>query len=202
MAKQPGSCAFRTSIGGQALIEGILMRGPEKQAIVVRDQKGDLVEKVEELRLIKDRYPILGWPLIRGTVNFLSSMVNGVKALMYSAEFYPEEETAQPSKFEQWLDRKFSDKKLEGAIVTLSVVLGIGLSVFLFLVLPTLVTGGILHFFPGFPMWGRNLVEGVLKILIFLAYLIFCSRQRTSTGCSSTTGRSTRPSSAMRRGCP
>ena len=119
MAKQPGSCAFRTSIGGQALIEGILMRGPEKQAIVVRDQKGDLVEKVEELRLIKDRYPILGWPLIRGTVNFLSSMVNGVKALMYSAEFYPEEETAQPSKFEQWLDRKFSDKKLEGAIVTL-----------------------------------------------------------------------------------
>ena len=178
MAKQPASCAFRTSIGGQALIEGILMRGPEKQAIVVRDQKGDLVEKVEELRLIKDRYPILGWPLIRGTVNFLSSMVNGVKALMYSAEFYPEEETAQPSKFEQWLDRKFSDKKLEGAIVTLSVVLGIGLSVFLFLVLPTLVTGGILHFFPGFPMWGRNLVEGVLKILIFLAYLIFCSRQK------------------------
>ena len=52
---------LRTSIGGQALIEGILMRGPEKQAIVVRDQKGDLVEKVEELRLIKDRYPILGW---------------------------------------------------------------------------------------------------------------------------------------------
>ena len=93
MAKQPQSCAFRTSIGGQALIEGILMRGPEKQAIVVRDQEGNLVEKVEELRLIKDRHPILGWPLIRGTVNFLSSMVNGVKALMYSADFYPEEET-------------------------------------------------------------------------------------------------------------
>ena len=79
MAKQPQSCAFRTSIGGQALIEGILMRGPEKQAIVVRDQGGNLVEKVEELRLIKDRHPILGWPLIRGTVNFLSSMVNGVR---------------------------------------------------------------------------------------------------------------------------
>ena len=56
------SCAFRTSIGGQALIEGILMRGPEKQAIVVRDQEGHLVEKIEELKLIKDRYPILGWP--------------------------------------------------------------------------------------------------------------------------------------------
>ena len=117
MADANKSCAFRTSIGGQALIEGILMRGPEKQAIVVRDQNGELVEKVEELRLIKDRHPILGWPLIRGTVNFLSSMVNGVKALMYSADFYPEEEVAEPSKFEQWLDRTFSNKKLEGLIV-------------------------------------------------------------------------------------
>ena len=83
------SCAFRTSIGGQALIEGILMRGPEKEAVVVRDQEGKLVEKVEPLRFIKDRYPILGWPLVRGTVNFLDSMVHGVKALMYSADFYP-----------------------------------------------------------------------------------------------------------------
>ena len=172
------SCAFRTTIGGQALIEGILMRGPEKQAIVVRDQNGELVEKVEELRLIKDRYPILGWPLIRGTVNFLSSMVNGVKALMYSADFYPEEEVSEPSKFEQWLDRTFSNKKLEGLIVGFSVLLGIGLSVFLFLVLPTFLTGGLLHFFPDFPMWGRNLIEGILKVAIFLLYLIFCSRQK------------------------
>ena len=178
MAKQPQSCAFRTSIGGQALIEGILMRGPEKQAIVVRDQEGNLVEKVDELRLIKDRHPILGWPLIRGTVNFLSSMVNGVKALMYSADFYPEEETTEPSKFEQWLDRTFSNKKLEGLIVGLSVLLGIGLSIFLFLVLPTFLTGGLLHFFPDFPMWGRNLIEGVLKVAIFLLYLIFCSKQK------------------------
>ena len=95
---------FRTSIGGQALIEGILMRGPEKQAIVVRDRDGRLVEKVEELRLIKDRYPILGLPLIRGTVNFLAAMVNGVKALMYSADFYPDDEAAQPSKFDLWLE--------------------------------------------------------------------------------------------------
>ena len=69
MAEEKNSCGFRTSIGGQALIEGILMRGPEKQAIVVRDQDGNLVEKVEALKMIKDRYPILGMPLIRGTVN-------------------------------------------------------------------------------------------------------------------------------------
>ena len=172
------SCAFRTSIGGQALIEGILMRGPEKQAIVVRDQEGNLVEKVENLRFIKDRYPILGVPLIRGTVNFLDSMVNGVKALMYSADFYPEEETAQPSKLELWLEKHLSSKKLESAVVALAVALGVGMSVFLFMVLPTLLTGGILYFFPGFPLWGRNLVEGLLKVVIFMVYLIACSRQK------------------------
>ena len=178
MAEENKSCAFRTSIGGQALIEGVMMRGPEKQAIVVRDQEGNLVEKVEDLKFIKDRYPILGLPLVRGTVNFLAAMVNGVKALMYSADFYPDEEAAQPSKFELWLEKHLSSKKLEQAVVALAVVLGVGLSVFLFMVLPTFITGGILHFFPGFPMWGRNLVEGLLKIAIFLLYLIFCSKQK------------------------
>lgn len=178
MAEENKSCAFRTSIGGQALIEGVMMRGPEKQAIVVRDQEGNLVEKVEGLKFIKDRYPILGLPLVRGTVNFLAAMVNGVKALMYSADFYPDEEAAQPSKFELWLEKHLSSKKLEQAVVALAVVLGVGLSVFLFMVLPTFITGGILYFFPGFPMWGRNLVEGLLKIAIFLLYLIFCSKQK------------------------
>ena len=177
MAEHSNS-AFRTSIGGQALIEGILMRGPEKQAIVVRDKDGQLVEKVEELKLIKDRYPILGVPLIRGTVNFLAAMVSGVKALMYSADFYPDEEVSQPSRFEQWLEKHLSSEKLEKAIVAFAVLLGVGLSIFLFLVVPTLLTGGILHFFPGFPLWGRNVVEGLLKIVIFLAYLILCSKQK------------------------
>ena len=178
MEEEKKSCAFRTSIGGQALIEGIMMRGPEKQAIVVRDQEGGLVEKVEQLRFIKDRYPILGLPLIRGAVNFMGAMVNGVKALMFSADYYPEDEAAKPSRFEQWLEAHLSSKKLESALVTLAVVLGVGMSVFLFMVLPTFLTGGILHFFPGFPLWGRNLVEGVMKILVFLLYLFACSRQK------------------------
>ena len=154
------------------------MRGPEKQAIVVRDQDGNLVEKVEALKMIKDRYPILGMPLIRGTVNFLAAMVSGVRALMYSADFYPEEEASEPSRFEQWLERHLTSKKLESAIVMLAVAMGVGLSVFLFMVLPTFLTGGLLHLFPDFPMWGRNLMEGILKVLIFLGYLIVCSRQK------------------------
>ncbi|MBR3570498.1 MAG: DUF1385 domain-containing protein [Oscillibacter sp.] len=172
------ACAFRTSIGGQALIEGILMRGPDKQAVVVRDKDGNLVEKVEPLKLVKDRYPVLGVPLIRGTVNFLSAMVQGVRALMYSAEFYPDEEAGEPSKFDKWLEAHIPSKKLEELVIILAVVMGIGMSLFLFLMLPTLLTGALLHFFPGFPLWGRNVLEGLLKIVIFLLYLFFCSKQK------------------------
>ena len=175
MSEENKSC-FRTSIGGQALIECILMRGPKRQAVVVRDLDGNLVEKVEELKLVRDRYPILGVPLIRGSVNFIDSMVKGVQALMYSAEFYPDEEMNKPGKFEQWLEKKLSSKALEKAVIALAVVMGIGLSVFLFMVLPTFLTSGILHFFPGFPLWGRNVVEGVLKIGVFLLYLALCCR--------------------------
>ena len=87
-----GSCSkgFKTMCGGQALIEGIMMRGPKKESVVVRRPDGGLEIQERELRFIRDRYPVLGWPLIRGVVNFGGSMYSGVKALMYSAEFFPE----------------------------------------------------------------------------------------------------------------
>ena len=86
-----GSCSkgFKTMCGGQALIEGIMMRGPKKESVVVRRPDGGLEIQERELRFIRDRYPVLGWPLIRGVVNFGGSMYSGVKALMYSAEFSP-----------------------------------------------------------------------------------------------------------------
>ena len=127
---------FKTLIGGQALIEGIMMQGPDKRSIVVRGPEG-LVTKVEPL---KKRTGVAKWPLIRGVVNFASSMVSGVKALMYSAEFFPEEEEdAQPSKFEQWLEKKLGSEKLEKAVVSFSVFLGVLFSVGLFFLLPTLL---------------------------------------------------------------
>ena len=117
MSEKVTSCptSFRTMIGGQALIEGIMMMGPDKKAIVVRRPDGGLEEKVEDRVLIKDKYPILGLPFIRGLFGFGSSMANGVKALMYSAEFFPEEEgeTEEPSKFEQWLEKRLGGEKAE-----------------------------------------------------------------------------------------
>ena len=183
MAKQPDHPSqptpFRTTIGGQALIEGILMRGPEKQAIVVRKPDGDLVTKVEELHLIKERHPILGVPLIRGTVNFLDSMVKGVQALMFSAEFYPEDEeeaAAEPSKFEVWLEKKLGSEQFMKVLIALAVVLGIGFSVCLFILLPAFLGGLLQKVISSYLVC--NLLEGVLRIVIFLLYLILCSKQK------------------------
>ena len=130
---------FKTMCGGQALIEGILMRGPKKQSIVIRRPDGGLEIREKELKLIKDRYPILGWPLIRGVVTFLDSMVEGVKALMFSAEFYPEdgEEPEEPSKFEQWLDEHLGSEKVAAFFTTVAVVIGIAMSIYMHIILET-----------------------------------------------------------------
>lgn len=159
---------FRTSIGGQALLEGILMRGPQRQAIVCRTPDG-LVEKIDELHMVKDKHPILGWPLIRGVVTFLDSMVKGMQALTYSADLLPLEEQGEPDKIDQWIENHFSEEKAKDIIIGVAVVLGIALSVVLFILLPTLLAGltdGLIHS----PVV-RNLVEGLLRIVIFLLYL-------------------------------
>ena len=173
MAKREKKETFRTSIGGQALIEGILMRGPEKQAIVVRAPEG-LVTKVEELKLVRDRYPILGLPIIRGVVTFLDSMVKGIKALMFSADYFPDDASAQPSKLDTWLEEHVPAEKLQSVLVGVSLVLSLGLTLLLFMLLPTFVAG----LFRAQSALVHNLIEGVIKIAIFLAYLILCSRQK------------------------
>jgi uncharacterized protein YqhQ len=178
MSKQasPEVC-FRTSIGGQALIEGILMRGPEKQAIAVRRPDGGIELKEEELTLIKEKYPVLGLPFVRGTVTFLDSMVRGVKALMFSAQFYPEEEgaNAEPSKFELWLEEKLGSEAMEQAVIYIAAALGIAFSVGLFILLPALVFGLLQKVIPSF--FVRNLIEGGVRILLFFLYLCLVSRQ-------------------------
>lgn len=182
MAEKEKACpAFKTSIGGQALIEGIFMRGPRKQSIVVRKPDGELEIKTEELKLAKSKHPIVGVPLIRGSLAFIGSMVAGVRALMYSAEFYPEEEEGgeeEPSKFEQWLTEKLGSEKAYSFFVGVAVLLGVLFSVGLFMLLPTALGSGFVTLLPGVPGWGRHLFEGVVRIAIFLCYLALCSRMK------------------------
>ncbi len=174
MNKQQVQEKFKTMIGGQALIEGIMKRGPEKQSIVVRSPEG-LVVKTEPLKLVKKKCPIFGWPLIRGVVNFGSSMICGIKALMYSAEFFPEEE-GEPSKFDLWLEKKVGSEKMEKIVIYLAMLLGVAMSVGLFVLLPTFVAGLI----PGLEGHHalRALVEGLVKIVLFLGYMILVSQMK------------------------
>ncbi len=166
--KEKASCEFRTSIGGQALIEGILMRGPKKQAIVCRTADG-LVEKTEELRFIKDRYPILGWPLIRGCAIFISSMVKGMQALTYSANLVPIEEQGEPDKVDKWIEEHFPEDTAQKLVIGVAVVMGVALSLFLFIFLPAFFVGLIKPLTGSFVV--RNLAEGLVRIAILLGYM-------------------------------
>lgn len=176
MSENNSSCSFRTSIGGQALIEGILMRGPKKQAIVCRTKDG-LVEKLEELKLVKDKYPILGLPLIRGCATFLDSMIKGMQALTYSADLVPlDEQEEQKDKLDLWIEAHFPEEKAKKLIIGVAVVLGLALSLFLFIFLPAALVGLIK------PLTGsyivRNLSEGAVRVAILLVYMKLCSRMQ------------------------
>lgn len=175
MAKDNNACAFKTSIGGQALIEGIMMQGPKKRAIVCCTEDG-FVEKVTDMKPLKEISPVLGWPLIRGCAGFISSMVNGVKALTFSAEQLPEDMQDEPDKLDLWIEEHFSDEVAQKLIIGIAVVLGIALSLFLFLFLPTFIVG----LFPSIKedFYARTLFEGILKLIIFFIYLILCSKMK------------------------
>ena len=169
--KKPGE--FRTSIGGQALIEGIMMLGPDKRAIVCRTEDG-FVEKVTPVKPVKDRFFLWRLPFFRGIAGFFSAMVNGVKAISFSADQLPEDMQEQPGKLDLWIERHFSDETAQKIIIGIAVVLGIALSLLLFLLLPTVIVG----FIPGLKesFYWRTLVEGIVKIAIFFVYLLLCSR--------------------------
>ncbi len=160
----------KTTIGGQALLEGLLMIGPEYRATAIRKPDGEIVvEKHPQ----KPKGKLSKIPIIRGAVNLFSQMVIGVKALMYSAEFLDledDDKSNEPSKFEQFLERKFGDKITDIAIY-FSVVLSIFISVGLFILLPNLIAG----FIPVKGVIFKNLVEGALRVGIFIGYLALVS---------------------------
>lgn len=165
---------FRTTIGGQALIEGIMMRGPEKDAIVVR--KGEQLEIEVKDRKVRPKNSIATWPLIRGAVNFFDSQVCGVKALMRSADLSGELEEEEPSKFDLWLEKKLGNKGFEKFVVGLGVVMGLGLSILLFFLLPMLVSSLLTDVVPNLLL--LNLIEGGVRLLIFLAYMLLVSKMK------------------------
>lgn len=171
MQSNHNSEKFKTMIGGQALIEGIMMRGPALDAIVTRSPEGVHVETT--VRKQRPKGSVLTWPFVRGAVNFLDAQVAGVKALMRSAELSPEEEQ-QPSKFEQWLEKKLGNKRFQDFLIGSAVAMGMGMSILLFFLLPNLISSA----FDGVIQSNllRNLIEGALRITIFVFYMLAVSR--------------------------
>ena len=174
--KNPAACCekFKTMIGGQALIEGIMMRGPKKDAIVIRTAEGLKVEVSD--RKLHAPGSFKTWPFFRGVFTFFDAQVTGVKALMRSAELAPEEMQEQPSKFDLWLEKKLGNEKFQQVVMGLAVAMGLGLSIALFFLLPMIVSGF-------FDKWiadtlTLNLVEGVIRMCVFMAYMLLVSRMQ------------------------
>ena len=165
---------FKTIIGGQALIEGIMMRGPEKDAIVCRGREGLTVEVSDRKVYKPGTFPAL--PFIRGAVNFFDSQVVGVKALMRSADLAPEEyaEEEQPSKFEQWLEKKLGNEKFQQVIIGLAVALGMGMSIGLFFLLPMIISSFLVGIVKN--VFVLHLIEGLIRMAIFVCYMLLVSR--------------------------
>ena len=145
------------TIGGQAVIEGVMMRSPEKVAIAVRKPNGDIVVKSQPFISITKKMKILGWPLIRGGVTLIESMILGVKALTFSGDVAMEEEGVGPK------EKNFWDHLWMVLTVVFSFALGLGL----FFYVPLLLTE-LFHLESGFAF---NLVDGIIRLLIFLAYI-------------------------------
>ena len=168
----PAKEKFKTMIGGQALIEGIMMRGPEKDAIVVRTSKG--LETEVHPRKLHSPKSVKSWPFIRGIFSFFDSQAVGVKALMRSADLAPEEMQEEPSKFDKWLEKALGNETFQKVIVGIAMAMGVGLSIVLFFLLPMVISGFMDGFIKSNLM--LNLVEGVIRIAIFMAYMILISR--------------------------
>ena len=169
---QPCCEKFKTMIGGQALIEGIMMRGPKKDAIVIRGKEGLTVE-VSDRKLYPDG-SFRKWPFFRGMFNFFDAQVTGVKALMRSADLAPEEYNEEPSKLDMWLEKKLGNEKFQQVIIWVAVFLGLGMSIGLFFLLPMLVSSFFDRWITN--MLVLNLFEGIVRMVIFMAYMILVSR--------------------------
>ena len=172
---QPCCEKFKTLIGGQALIEGIMMRGPAKDAMAVR--VGDDIKLEVTPRKVRPPKSIGTRPFVRGAVNFFDAQVSGVKALMRSAELSPDVATEEaPSKFDLWLEKKVGNEKFQQIAVGIAVLMGLGLSILLFFLLPMVISSFFDQFIHHHLV--LNLIEGLVRMIVFASYMFLVSKMK------------------------
>ena len=160
-------------IGGQAVIEGVMMKNMDRYAVSVRKPDGKIETKVEECVSFAEKHPLFKLPILRGMVNFLESMVIGMQTLNYSASFYEDVEEQTEEKTEQFLE-KFLGEKAEKVIMGIVLVFSLAISIGLFMILPYIASeaaGKLIH-----NEYGILLMEGVIRIVIFLGYIVLISQ--------------------------
>ena len=178
MAQNKNQKLHKTSVGGQALIEGIMMQGPKGAAVSVRTPDGTIDTEMVQVKHAKDKFKPLGWPLIRGVVAYVESMLFGYKCLMMSAEKSGledlEESEENMSKLDKWLNDHIN-KKVLGVLTGIASVVGVLLAFLLFFYLPTIavdflnkLSGDVLTNY-------RALFEGIIRMIIFVAYIALVS---------------------------
>lgn len=165
-------------IGGQAVIEGVMMRGKKLYALAVRTPKKEIVVEKTPIKPAAEKCKILGWPIIRGAVAFVDSLVMGMKVTTKSATLagLDDIEYDQESKFEKWLENKFGDK-LADYLIYFSVAVSIILCIGIFMVLPTFLGGAVTNLLHGDATL-RSVIEGVIKIIIFVGYMFLVSQMK------------------------
>ena len=173
---------YITSIGGQAVMEGVMMRGPYKTVVAVRKPDGEITKKIED-NGTKTRKKFFKLPIIRGCVSFIDSLVIGMKALMFSAEFVDieEEEDEKQSKFDKWLEDKLGDK-IKDVVIYFAIFLSVIFSVALFILLPSLLSS-LVESIPAIKsvtstQTFTSLFEGIMRMAIFLGYMTLISKMK------------------------
>ena len=165
-----------SGIGGQAVIEGIMMRNKDKYAVAVRKPDKSIDVDIQECGGRAKKYKITTLPFIRGIFSFIDSMVIGIKTLTYSASFFEDEDEQEeePGKFEKWLLNKFGEKA-EKVVMGFTVCLSIVIAVALFMILPLFIADVIEKYVPGVTQSHVPVIEGIVKIIIFIGYLLLIS---------------------------
>ena len=162
-----------SGIGGQAVIEGIMMMNHDDYAVAVRKPDGNIEVKKDRYVSMTRKSKFLSLPIIRGVFRFADSMIVGMKTLTYSASFFEDDEDSEPSKFEVFLDKVFGEK-MEGIIMGFVMVLSFILAIGIFMILPVLIADIFRKFIPSEHVMA--ILEGIIRIVIFIADIKLVSR--------------------------
>ena len=161
------NCRLGT-VGGQAVIEGVMMKNKDEFALAVRMPEGNIRVTKDECKSVKEKFKFLGWPIIRGVVNMIESLILSMKTLTISADAFGIEE--EETKFEIWLKEKFG-KSLLDFVMVIAMILGVALGVGLFFFLPLFISSSLFDKAGEETKWYATLIEGGIKIAIFVGYI-------------------------------